>query len=629
MQESRYHILLKAIEAEREEEEKYYSKLRSNDSKQEKIKSGILLSPLSMERCSYTIGERVEMVLTRTKNTEQSHKFRVGAACVLGMEGRGEESYKATVAFARKNEFRIIFSNSNISPNDFPKNAWYLLELSYDEKPYKVMREAIFRLLQTQSIPHQELRDGIVTKNDFAYQRPINPQFRSAVLNDSQNDAVNEILKTDRVSIIHGPPGTGKTTTIVSLVKALIGSEKRVLVCAPSNNAVDLIASRLDKADLNVLRLGNITRIDDNIGHLTLEEKSRSHPDWSHIKKVKIEAEEAKRIAGTYKRKFGSDERSNRSMMYKEAKDLRKWARDLEDRLIDNLVSEAQVITATLIGIENKRLEDLNFETVIIDEASQALEPECWNAILKAKRVILVGDHMQLSPTVKSRKAEELGLGKTLLHQLADVIKHSYLLKVQYRMNEKILGFSNGQFYNNDLLSDPRVKDWTLPNDADPLVLIDTSGCGFEESFNYKSRSLSNEGEFFILREYLLTQLEKMVGFEIGIISPYAEQVRSIRTQVADDAQLKVLDIQTDTIDGFQGQEKDVICISLVRSNTTNEIGFLKDARRLNVAMTRAKKKLVIVGDFSTLGGSELFADLIKHVEEHGSYRSAWEFMAY
>jgi superfamily I DNA and/or RNA helicase len=629
MQENRYQVLLRAIEAEREEEEKYYLKLRSNDSKQEKIKSGILLSPLSMERCNYTIGERVEMVLIRTKNTEQSHKFRVGAACVLSMEGRSDESYKATIAFARKNEFRIIFSNSNISISDFSKNAWYLLELSYDEKPYKVMREAIFRLIKTQSIPHQELRDGISKKDIFEYQRPINPQFSSAVLNESQNEAINEILKTDRVSIIHGPPGTGKTTTIVSLVKALLGSEKRVLVCAPSNNAVDLLAYRLDKADLNVLRLGNITRIDDNIGHLTLEEKSRNHADWSHIKKVKIEAEEARRIAGTYKRKFGADERSNRSMMYKEAKELKKWARDLEDRLVDNLVNEAQVITGTLIGIENKHLDDLKFETVIIDEASQALEPECWNAILKAKRVILVGDHMQLSPTVKSRKAEELGLGETLLHQLANVIKHSYLLKVQYRMNEKILGFSNVQFYNQELVSDQKVKNWTLPNDSDPLVLIDTSGCGFEENFNYKSRSLSNEGEFFILREYLMSQMEKIVGSEIGIISPYAEQVRFIRAQVADDADLKKLDIQTDTIDGFQGQEKDVICISLVRSNTSNEIGFLKDVRRLNVAMTRAKKKLVIVGDFSTLAGFELFADLIKHVEENGSYRSAWEFMAY
>jgi len=469
----------------------------------------------------------------------------------------------------------------------------------------------------------------VASLDAFAFQRPIDKHYDSTKLNSSQNTAVNEILKTERLAIIHGPPGTGKTTTIVELVRALLKTEKRVLVCAPSNNAVDLLASRLDKAAVKVLRIGNITRIDDNIGHLTLEEQSRNHPDWSHIKKVKIEAEEAKRIAGTYKRKFGHDQRSNRSMMYQEAKELRKWARDLEDRLVDNIVKDAQVVAGTLVGVQNRNLSDLQFETVIIDEASQALEPECWSAILKANRVILVGDHMQLSPTVKSRKAMELGLHKTLLHRMADVVKHSYLLDVQYRMNEKILSFSNEKFYNGNLLSDEKVKRWCLPSDNEPLVIVDTSGCGFDEDFNYKSRSLSNEGEYFILREFLMAHMEKIIGASIGIISPYAEQVRLIRTQIADDEDLKKLNIQVDTIDGFQGQEKELICISLVRSNTNNEIGFLKDERRLNVAMTRAMKKLVIIGDFSTLSTNELFADLIKHVEVEGVYKSGWEYMGY
>lgn len=629
MEDNHYQRLLKAIEAEREEEEKYYLKLRANDSRQEKIKSGIFLYPLSLERCNYTIGERVEMVLLRTKNKEQAHKFRVGAACVLSIEGRNEETYKATIAFARKNEFRIIFSNTNVNIGDFPKSAWFFLELSYDEKPYKVMREAVYNLIKTKSIPHQELRDGVAKLDSFSYQRAVELHFQSDKLNESQSNAINEILKTDRFSIIHGPPGTGKTTTIVELVRALLKKEKRVLVCAPSNNAVDLLAYRLDKASINVLRIGNITRIDDNIGHLTLEEQSRNHPDWSHIKKVKIEAEEARRIAGTYKRKFGQNERSNRSMMYKEAKELKKWARDLEERLVENIVSGAQVITGTLIGIENKNLSDLRFETVIIDEASQALEAECWNAILKANRVILVGDHMQLSPTVKSKKAIELDLEQTLLHRMADVVAHSYLLKIQYRMNEKILSFSNRRFYNRALKSAEKVRTWCLPNDMEPLVLVDTSGCGFDEDFNYKSRSLSNEGEYFILREFLIAHMEKIAGASIGIISPYAEQVRLIRAQVAEDADLKNMNIQVDTIDGFQGQEKEVICMSLVRSNTNNEIGFLKDERRLNVAMTRAMKKLVIVGDFSTLSTNELFEDLIQHVEKEGVYKSAWEYMTY
>lgn len=629
MDDNRYEVLLKAIEAERAEEEKYYLKLKAHDSRQDKIKSGILLSPLSLERINYTLGERIEMVLFRTKNKELNHKFKVGVAVTLSMEGKADESFKASVAFSRKNEFRIILSNSNLNLAQFSKNAWYLLELTYDEKPYKVMREAIHNLMKTKSIPLQELRDGVAKLAAFPFQNESNDLFYAKQLNDSQLHAVNQIIKTDRISIIHGPPGTGKTTTIVSLVRALLKTEKRVLVCAPSNNAVDLLAHRIDQDGIQVLRIGNITRIDDNISHLTLDEQSRNHKEWSHIKKVKIEAEEARKSASTYKRKFGGDERAYRSTMYKEFKELKKWARDLEDRLVDQIISDAQVIAATLIGIENKHVRDLRFETVIIDEASQALEPECWNAILRAKRVILVGDHLQLPPTVKSRKAMELGLEETLLHRMAGHLKHSYLLEVQYRMNKKILAFSNHKFYAGNLVSDERVADWTLPNDISPLVLIDTSGCGFDEDYNYKSRSISNEGEYFILREYLLTQQEKMAGATIGFISPYSAQVRLMRAQVSEDADLKAWNIQIDTVDGFQGQEKEVICLSLVRSNTNNEIGFLKDFRRLNVALTRAKKKLIIIGDFSTLSTYDLYSDLIKHVEEEGEYRSAWEFMTY
>ncbi len=624
----RYQQLLRAIEAERAEEEKYYLKLKAQDSRQDKIKSGILLYPLSLERSNFTLGERIECVFFRTKNKEANHKFKVGVACTLSIEGK-DESYKATVAFARKNEFRIILSNPDLSLNEFPKAAWYFLELTYDEKPYKVMREAIFRLIKTSSIPHQELRDGIDTLSDFQYQRPEGDFFPSKSLNDSQNEAIKQCLRTDRISIIHGPPGTGKTTTIVELAKNLVREEKRILICAPSNNAVDLLSKRMDQAGLRVLRLGNVTRIHDDISHLTLDEISRNHGDWAHIKKVKIEAEEARRAASQYKRKFGGDERAYRSMMYKESKELRKWARDLEDRLIEKIVLDSQVIAGTLIGIENKNIQGIQFETVVIDEASQALEPECWNAILKAKRVILVGDHLQLPPTVKSRAAKDMGLEETLLHRMADKIRGAHLLDVQYRMHESILSFSNQKFYDGRLKSAEKVKSWTLPNDVDPVVLIDTSGCGFEEDFNYKSRSISNEGEYFILREYLLQQSEKIAGASIGIISPYAEQVRYIRTQVGEDEDLKSWNIQVDTIDGFQGQEKELICLSLVRSNTTNEIGFLKDYRRLNVALTRAMKKLIVVGDFSTLASYELYSDLFNHIEANGSYKSAWEFMTY
>lgn len=628
MEENRYQRLIRAIEEERKSEEVFYNKMNLKTSKAEKAEAGILLYPLSLDKAIYTIGERIELSFTRTKNIDQNHRFKVGVAASLSIEGR-EEFYACTLSFVRKNQFKVILSSQSLTIHEFPTSAWYNLELTYDEKPYRVMRDAMKKVFETKSLAVREIRDGILNNEDFKYKYDHQIFYDHPKLNQAQKNAINNLVNVSRVGIIHGPPGTGKTTTITHLVKALLQNEKRILLCAPSNNAVDLLAHRLDMEEVNVLRIGNVTRIDDHVGHLTLDEKTRSHPEWTRIKKVKIEAEEAKKLASTYKRKFGTDERSYRSEMYKEAKELKAWAHELEDRIVDEIVYGASVIASTLIGIENKYVGDLEFDTVIIDEASQALEPECWNAIIRAKRVILVGDHMQLPPTVKSRKASELGLEITLLDQLASTAKHSFFLDVQYRMNNKILNFSNDQFYGGKLNSASMVESWTLPNDNDPLVLIDTSGCGFDEVFNYKNRSISNEGEYFILREYFLDQMEKILGAEIGIISPYAEQVRFIRSQIAEDEVFQNLDIQVDTIDGFQGQEKDLIIISLVRSNINNEIGFLKDFRRLNVALTRARKKLIVIGDFSTLSTHNLYGDFIKFVEEKGQYRSAWEFMSY
>jgi len=245
--------------------------------------------------------------------------------------------------------------------------------------------------------------------------------------------------------------------------------------------------------------------------------------------------------------------------------------------------------------------------------------------MLKAERVILAGDHLQLSPTVKSREASELGLSETLLSRMTDKVTHTYLLQVQYRMNDKILSFSNERFYDNKLQSSPTVADWKL--DDNPLVLIDTSGCGFDEVQNPKSLSRYNEGEYYILREHFVQARDAYLGASIGVISPYSEQVKFLRASTEDDEVFRDMDITVNSIDGFQGQEKDVIYISLVRSNSDGEIGFLADERRLNVAMTRARKKLVIIGDLSTLSVSKLFSDLADHVEAEGSYRSAWEYM--
>lgn len=628
--QDRYKQLLEAIEEERKSEEQYYANLAKQKTTKERVSAGVLLTHLTLEKRYYTVGEYVELKLHRTKDVSAPHKFKVGVGCQVIIEGERTKSYRGTVSYRKKEQLGVIIAGDSVSPGDFPESISYKLELVYDERPYQVMRSAIQQVMESKEQSVVELREGIRLQAPLYGVLDDNPARWSIPqhLNESQTIAIKEILTADKMGIIHGPPGTGKTTTLVALIQTLLQKERRILVCGPSNNSVDLLASKASELGLKVIRLGNVTRIDDDVAHLTLDEQARMHPDWGHIKKVKIEAEEARKIASQRKRKFGYTERQNRGAMYKESRELKKWARDLEEKLVESIIEQAQVICTTLIGVSNKALEGLKFSTVIIDEASQAVEPECWNAMLKAHRVIFAGDHMQLSPTVKSQAAVDLGLSTTLLDRMTPFLKHKHLLTTQYRMNEQILQFSNNRFYNGNLKSAPNVANHQLTGGGPVITLIDTSGCGFDEQLNPKTRSTSNEGEYFIVREQLLAEMDRLQGVSIGIISPYAEQIRYISQEVSEDEVLRAMDITVNTIDGFQGQERDVILISLVRSNDAGVIGFVADERRLNVAMTRAKKRLIIVGDIATLGNHQLFLDLVDHFEKTGNYKSAWEFMS-
>lgn len=333
-------------------------------------------------------------------------------------------------------------------------------------------------------------------------------------------------------------------------------------------------------------------------------------------------------MAGTYKRKFGKQEAHNRSAMYKEARELRKWAKDLEQRLITDIVDNAQVIATTLVGASHQQLEGLRVETVVIDEASQATEPECWNAMLKAHRVILAGDHHQLPPTVKSKDAQALGLDHTLLDLLADKVRYTHRLGVQYRMNDALLAFPNKAFYGGKLLSHEGNRNQQLDDGQSSVIWIDTCGCGFEEQTSLEHKSRWNEGEFFVIREHLLANMDTYRPLSIGLVSPYSQQVRYMRRVVEEEESLRGLDLKIDTIDAFQGQERDLIILSLVRSNDTQTMGFLADVRRLNVAITRSRYRLVIVGDSATVGVHPTYGHFVDHIEQHGLYQSAWEYMS-
>ena len=383
-----------------------------------------------------------------------------------------------------------------------------------------------------------------------------------------------------------------------------------------------------------MVRIGNISRVDEDILKHTIEAQLAAHPESKNIKKVKIQAAEARKKASRYKRNFGSKERAERKDAYNEARELAAWANQLEDRLIDQILDSAQVITSTLVGANQQVLDKRKFRTVLIDEAAQALEPACWIPIIKASKVVFAGDPFQLPPTVKSTPNKKEGLNITLLEKCLNFLPQVSFLNVQYRMHEAIMGFSNEQFYNNKLVADETVKQHQLAVYAGkPVVFIDTAGCGFEEKINPEFLSRYNPDEFQILCEHLYLLLAAYEEHQealpsIGIISPYREQVIYMKNHMETDERLAKLPLVINTIDAFQGQERDLIYISLVRSNGKGEIGFLKDYRRMNVAMTRARKKLIVLGDSATIGMDQFYSDFLDYCDKVGEYQTAWEYMA-
>lgn len=623
--------MLDAVELERALEEQTHRDLQIKHTVQKRVALGLAWYPVQLEKKYYTSGERVEVVIKYANFASNHHKFKMGVGVNFFVTISGQrQDFKGTVSMIRGADMKVIINDSFTDIDDVPDRGQFGVELIYDEKPYRVMREAINTLLDQTQLPANELLIGLESGSKFeqstlASDRP--PIAIADYLNDSQKETIKQIINAELVGVIQGPPGTGKTTTVVELVKCLSRFEKRILVCAPSNNAVDLLASRIYQRDVNVVRIGNMSKIDDDNIAFTLDELVRNHADWSHIKKVKIEADKLDNEARKYKRTFGAEDRQERRIVKKEAYELRKWARVLEQKLNAYILGEAKVIAATLIGAAQLHSEGLLFDTVIIDEASQALDPECWNVILLAKRVILVGDHKQLPPTIKSMEARALGLESTLLERLINNIKHSYLLDTQYRMNAKIVAWPNQQFYHGKLATHGTNEDILLAHLA-PILFIDTAGTGFEEKHHPENQSYYNDGEYSIIKEFVARHSETLLGSEIGIISPYVQQVRYLRSCVCDDRDTFAnLDVDIDTIDGFQGQEKDLIIISLVRSNERGIVGFLADQRRLNVAITRAKRCLVIIGDSATLGQHPAYSSLIDHYEQNGAYSSAWEYL--
>lgn len=596
---------------------------------EERIKRGYSWYPVTVSRSGYALGERA-FVTVETPNLEGPHQFRAGKT--VNFFTRQADAYQpektGVIQYVEKGKMKIILNAKDLP--DWLGMGQLGVDLLFDERTYLEMEKALEKVKKAKNDRLADLRDVLLGAQAARFHEGEWQQQISA-LNESQNAAVHQAVNALDVSVIHGPPGTGKTTTLVATIQLIAKEEQTVLVSAPSNTAVDLLTERIAEAGLNVVRIGNISRIDESIINHTLEARLSQHPESKNIKKVKIQAANARKQAQRYRRKFGREQYLERKELQQEARALAAWANQLEDRLIDQILSAANVITCTLVGSSLKVLEKRKFRTLVIDEAAQALEPACWIPISKVSRVILAGDPYQLPPTVKSMAAQKGGLGITLIEKGLQRLNKTSFLDTQYRMNEQIMGFSNQRFYQNALKAGENVAQQRLPFTTDQsLLFIDTAGCGFDEKIHAQYKSRFNPEEYQILREHLyqlLAHFDAENTPSIALISPYREQVIHIKQQLEEDPNLQDRSISINTIDGFQGQEKDVIYISLVRSNEKAEIGFLKDYRRMNVAMTRARMQLVIVGDSATVGNDPFYQEFLDYVEQEGQYQTAWEYM--
>lgn len=626
--------LKKLLQLEKEEDFEQFRTLVKSLSLKERRDKGLSWHPVEILKTGYSVGDRAYVTVRRTTRLNEPHRFRSGGMVSLFTESpkAHQPERSGVINFIDRKKMKIILNSKDLP--DWINNGSVGVDMVFDETTYIEMGKAVDKVMKARGDRLAELRDVLLGKYKPGF-HPINAPLNHPTLNASQNAAIDHVLAAQQVAIVHGPPGTGKTTTLVKALKSICEREGTVLVCAPSNAAVDLLTERIADAGISVARVGNISRVNEKLINHTLDGQLSLHPEMKNIKKIRKEAAEARRKAKRFKKKFGYQERLERKELYTEAKELGDWANQMENRLIDQILSSVEVITATLVGTAGRYLANLKFKTLIIDEAAQALEPAAWIPISKASRVIFFGDPLQLPPTVKSNNARKGGFHITLMEKGLERLPKNMLLNTQYRMHSDIMNFSNEQFYKNELIAHESVEERTLEIAEElnsPVTFIDTAGCGFEEKINPEYKSRYNPEEFLILREHLY-QLVKCYEFpedlpSIGIISPYREQTVHMKEMIAEDEELSILPLDINTIDAFQGQERDVIYISLVRSNTKSEIGFLKDYRRMNVAMTRAKKKLIIVGDSATLGNDKFYGDFLTYCEGLDAYKTAWEYMS-
>ena len=606
-----------------------------------KVVRGDAWWPIKVSRSYYNSLNQLAVEVIRTTDTDIEHNFEFGKPVVFFAMDNSEKSessrkpeksnlhyfrYTGTVSYVDGDRM-VITVPDNTSILDLQEAENLGVQLSFDETSYRLMMEALDRVIKGKG------RMGYL--RDLFYNRSIKPETFSFApmhfpyLNRTQEDAVNRVLRAKDVAIVHGPPGTGKTTTLVEAIRETLMRENQVLVCAQSNMAVDWISEKLVDRGINVLRIGNPTRVNDKMLSFTYERRFEAHPDYPQLWALRKAIRE---LRGTRGRGQGAKEKYHQKL-----ESLKSRATELEIRINNELFGEARVIASTLVGSANRLLDGQKFGTLFIDEAAQALEAACWIPMRRVSRVVLAGDHCQLPPTVKSIAALKAGLGKTLMERIVETHPEVVdLLKIQYRMNDDIMRFSSNWFYQGLVESAPDVKYRSILDMDIPMTWIDTSEMRnernerndgtadvlFKEESSGESRVNKAEAELTLLALQLYFEkigkqrlLDERI--DVGIISPYRAQVQLLRRLLMKREFFKPFRryISVNTVDGFQGQERDIIVISMVRANDDGQIGFLRDLRRMNVAMTRARMKLIILGDVPTLTRHPFYRQLHHYIE--------------
>ena len=626
------------LQIEYDEERQSFQKQAEATGLGRRLKRGDAWYPLRIGKSYYNSLNQRCVEVFRTTDQDIEHNFEPGRPVVffslIEEEGKKKQHLKffgftGNVSYIDGDRMVVsVPDNAHIADVEGTANVG--IQLSFDETSYRTMFDALERVAKAKGNRLAYLRDLFYTPQ-MKTERFSFASMRFPYLNSTQEEAVNEVLRTKDVMVVHGPPGTGKTTTLVEAIYETLMRESQVLVCAQSNMAVDWISEKLVDRGVNVLRIGNPSRVNDKMLSFTYERRFEAHPDYPDLWQLRKTIREMRN-----RRHRGDDS------FHQKIERLKSRAAEIEIRINAELFGEARVIASTLVGSANRLLHGMRFTSLFIDEAAQALEAACWIPMRRVSRVILAGDHCQLPPTIKSLAAMHGGLDKTLMQRIAENHPEVVtLLRVQYRMNEQIMRFSSDWFYGGKVESAPSVRHrgildydnpivWidskdTLPSPADENTEPETVSNRYHEEFIGESFGRINKPEAELTLATLQELFDKIgrarileERIDVGIISPYRAQVQYLRQLIRRREYYKPYRslISVNTVDGFQGQERDIIIISLVRSNEQGQIGFLRDLRRMNVAITRARMKLIIIGDVETLTKHKFYKRLHEYIEE-------------